>query len=81
MDAVKTKFPDAKLTGASKEVEKDKAGFEVAFTTRTISTKSMYPRRRFIAFESTDRGQGITKEVAKTFSGQISKAKYRSSRK
>ena len=77
LDAVKAKFPDAKLTGASKEGEGDKVVYEVAFTFKEHKYEvECKADGTFIAIDKQIDAKDLPKEVAKTLEDKYPKAKY-----
>jgi uncharacterized membrane protein YkoI len=66
MDAVKAKFPDAKLTGAAKEKDGDKIIFEVAFTFKDHKYEvECTPEGKFLAIDKVIEAKDLPKAVAK----------------
>ena len=77
MEAVKAKFPDAKLTGASKETEGDKTVYEVAFTFKDHKYEvECTPEGKFIAIDKQIEAKDLPKAVAKTLEEKFPKATY-----
>src|SRR5215475_10879667 len=78
LDAVKKKFPDAKLTGASKEKGDDgKEIFEVAFTFKDHKYEmELMPDGTIIAIDKQLDFKELPKAVAKTLEEKYPKAKY-----
>src|SRR6516225_7009405 len=85
MDAVKAKFPGAKITGASKEKDdKGKELFELAFTFKPSNAKKdykyeveLYPDGSFIAIDKQIEFAELPKAVAKTMEEKYPKATYK----
>jgi uncharacterized membrane protein YkoI len=78
MDAVKAKFPDAKLTGASKEKEDGKIIFEVAFTFKDHKYEvECLEDGSFVAIDKQLDAKELPKEVAKALEDKYPKATYK----
>jgi hypothetical protein len=77
VEAVKKKFPDAKLTGASKEKEDGKEIFEVEFTFKDHKYEAeLMPDGTFIAIDKQIEAKELPKKVVKTLEEKYPKAKY-----
>ncbi len=77
LDAVKAKFPDAKLTAAAKETDGDKVVYEVSFTFKDHKYEvECTPEGKFIAIDKQIEAKDLPKEVAKTLEDKYPKAKY-----
>jgi uncharacterized membrane protein YkoI len=77
LDAVKAKFPDAKLTGASKETEDGKVIYEVAFTYKDHKYEvECLADGTFVAIDRQIDEKELPKEVAKALEEKYPKAKY-----
>src|SRR5262249_38862157 len=78
LDAVKAKFKDAKLTGATKEKGDDgKDIYEIAFTYKDHKYEAeLKPDGTFIAIDRQLDFKELPKEVAKTLEEKYPKAKY-----
>lgn len=77
MDAVKAKFPDAKLTGAAKEKDGDKIIYEVAFTFKDHKYEvELTPEGKFIAIDKQLDVKELPKEIVKALEDKYPKAKY-----
>lgn len=78
MDAVKAKFPGAKLTGASKEKEGDKTIYEVAFTYKGSKYEvECEPNGKFVAIDREIEAKDLPKPVATALEGKYPKATYK----
>jgi uncharacterized membrane protein YkoI len=77
LDAVKAKFPGAKLTGASTETENNKVIYEVAFTYKDHKYEvECTPDGGFVAIDKQLDVKELPKEVAQTLKTKYPKAKY-----
>jgi hypothetical protein len=77
MDAVKKKFPDCKVTGASKEKDGDKTVIEVAFTFKDHKYEvECTEDGKFIAIDKQLDAKELPKEILKTLEEKYPKAKY-----
>ena len=77
IDAVKKKFPDAKLTGASKEKEDGKEIFEIEFTYKDHKYEAeLKPDGTFIAIDKQLEFKELPEPVAKTLKEKYPNAKY-----
>jgi uncharacterized membrane protein YkoI len=77
LDAVKTKFPGAKLTGASMETEDKKLIYEVAFTYKGHNYEvECTPEGAFVAIDKQLDFKELPKEVAQTLTEKYPQAKY-----
>jgi hypothetical protein len=77
MDAVKAKFPGAKLTGAAKETEGGKTIFEVAFTYKGHKYEvECSPDGKFVAIDKEIEAKDLPKAVAKALQEKYPNAKY-----
>jgi hypothetical protein len=77
LDAVKKKFPDAKLTGASKETEDGKPIIEVEFTWKDHKYEAeLTPDGEFIAIDKQIEAKELPAAVLKTLEEKYPKAKY-----
>jgi uncharacterized membrane protein YkoI len=78
MDAVKKKFPDAKITEASKEKEDGKTIFEIAFTFKDSKYEvECEEDGTIIAIDKQIEAKELPKEVAKTLEEKYPKATYK----
>jgi uncharacterized membrane protein YkoI len=78
MDAVKAKFPDAKLTGAARETEGGKTIFEVAFTFKGHKYEvECSPDGKFVAIDKQIEAKDLPKAVAKALEEKYPQAKYK----
>lgn len=79
MDAVKAKFPGAKITGASTEKGEDgKPIFELAFTFKDYKYEvELQPDGTFIAIDKQIEFKELPKAVAKTLEDKFPKATYK----
>jgi uncharacterized membrane protein YkoI len=79
MDAVKGKFPNAKITGASTEKDADgKTIFELAFTFNNYKYEvELKPDGSFIAIDKQIEFKELPKAVAKTLDDKYPKATYK----
>jgi uncharacterized membrane protein YkoI len=77
LDAVKAKFPGAKLTGASTETENNKTIYEVAFTYKDHKYEvECTPDGSFVAIDKQLDVKELPREVAQTLKTKYPKAKY-----
>jgi uncharacterized membrane protein YkoI len=77
MDAVKAKFPDAKLTGAAKETEGGKTIFEVAFTFKGHKYEvECSADGAFVAIDKQLDAKELPKAITKTLEEKYPGAKY-----
>jgi uncharacterized membrane protein YkoI len=77
LDAVKAKFPDAKLTGASKETEDGKLIYEVAFSYKDHKYEVECTRDgAFVAIDRQLEVKELPKPVAKALRQKYARAKY-----
>jgi len=78
MDAVKKKFPDAKITEASKEKEDGKTIYEVAFTYKDYKYEvECEEDGTFVAIDKQIEAKELPKEVVKTLEEKYPKATYK----
>jgi hypothetical protein len=77
LDAFKKKFPDAKLTGASKETEDGKPIIELEFTFKDHKYEAeLTPDGEFIAIDKQIEAKEMPAAVLKTLEERYPKAKY-----
>ena len=78
MDAVKKKFPDAKITEASKEKEDGKTIFELAFTFKDHKYEiECEEDGTIVAVDRQLEAKELPKEVAKALEDKYPKATYK----
>jgi uncharacterized membrane protein YkoI len=76
--AVKKKFPDAKLVGAEKEVEKDKTTYEVSLKNKDQKIDVILtPEGKIIAIEAEITAKDLPKEVSAALDKKYPKAKIK----
>jgi uncharacterized membrane protein YkoI len=78
LDAVKAKFPEAKLSGAAKETEGGKTIFEVAFTFKGHKYEvECNPDGTFVAIDKQIEATDLPAAVAKALKEKYPHAKYK----
>ena len=78
VDAVKAKFPDAKLTGTEKETKGDKVYFEVEFTTKGKSAEMLLtPEGKIVSIEKEIEAKDLPKAVSAAVDARFPKATVR----
>jgi uncharacterized membrane protein YkoI len=78
LDAVKAKFPDVKLSEASKEKEDGKTIYELAFTYKDYKYEvELEEDGTFVAIDKQIEAKGLPKEVAKALEEKYPKAIYK----
>src|SRR5712692_8932999 len=78
LDAFKAKFPEAKVTQASKEIEEGKTIFELAFTYKDHKYEmEVEPNGTIIAIDKQLDEKELPEAVAKTLAEKYPKAKYK----
>jgi uncharacterized membrane protein YkoI len=77
LDAVKKKFPDAKLTGASKETEGGKTAYEIEFTFKDHKYEAALTEDgKFIDIDKVIDAKELPQEILKALEEKYPKAKY-----
>ena len=78
VDAVKKKFPDAEMTGASKETEEEKTTFEVELKAgEKMMDVSLTPEGEFTEIETMIAAKDLPEAVSKTIMTQYPKAEIK----